>query len=230
MNIRKEYKGSNFVKHGNYAVETVDDRFFKIYKNLDIYKDAVFRYELAASWDSDIFKVPKMYESKICNNLGYIELEFIKYNEISLVDSIYFLNNVYQFITQIQVADTRLEQYEMQHEYMDLFENNDMILSHGDLTYLNVIGNYVVDWDNLSYKPRKLEIATISFIYLTMVLARTNEFQCAILNVKKLFGINVLEDAYKLGIKKKLISVLPNKVKSFTQCCNKINEFIIHAN
>lgn len=230
MNIRKEYKGSNFVKHGNYAVETVDDRFFKIYKNLDLYKDAVFRYELAASWDSDIFKVPQMYESKICNNLGYIELEFIKYNEMSLIDSIYFFNNVYQFITQIQVADTRLEKYEMQHEYMDLFENNDMILSHGDLTYLNIIGNYVVDWDNLSYKPRKLEIATISFIYLTMVLARTNEFQSAILNVKKLFGINALLDAYKLGIKKKLISVLPNKVKSFTQCCNKINEFIIHAN
>lgn len=230
MNIRKEYKGSNFVKHGNYAVETHDDRFFKIYKNLDIYNDAVYRYELAASWNSNIFKVPQILESKICDNLGYIELEYLKYKEINLLDSIYFFNDVYQYIMQIAVLDTRLEKYEMQHEYMDLFDNANMILSHGDLTYLNTIGNYVVDWDNLSYKPLKLEIATIIFIYLSIVLARTNEFESAIVNVKKLFGIDALQDAYKLGMKKKLISVLPNKVKSFTQCCDKINEFIIHAN
>jgi hypothetical protein len=231
MNVRKEYKGSNFVKHGNYAVETHDDKFFKIYKNLDVYKDALFRYELAASWNSDIFNVPRMLESKICDNLGYIELEFIKYKEISLLDSIYFFYDVYQYIMQIEVLDPRLEKYEMQHEYMDLFKNNDMILAHGDLHYMNIIGNYVIDWDNLSYRPQKLEIATISFIYLSIVLARTNEFERAILNVRKLFGINALEDAYKLGMKKKLISVLPNKVKSFTQCCDKINEFIIlHAN
>jgi len=229
MNVRKEYKGSNFVKHGNYAVETTDNRFFKIYKNLDIYKDAVFRYKLAASWNQDIFKVPQVLESKIDGNIGYIELEYVKCKKTNIVDSIYFFKEIYQYIMQIEVLDERLKNYEMQHEYINVFENTNMILSHGDLTYMNIIGNYVIDWDNLSYKPLKLEMATLSFIYLAMVQDRTDEFQNAILNVKRLFGISVLEDAYKLGMKKKLISVLPHKVKSYTQCCDNIYEFIIHA-
>jgi thiamine kinase-like enzyme len=112
-------------------------------------------------------------------------------------------------------------------DYNNLFPCTKMTLSHGDLHRGNLLRDYyITDWDNLSYKNKRIDIAYTVFIYLSDILHDNNycenNWKVAIDNVERLYGTESLFDAYKLGSKKIIISVKESHISSFKKTVEKI--------
>ena len=228
-NIQIKYVSSNFIKHENYSLLTNDNRFYKIYTNLNIYEDAVYRFNLAQSFENELFKVPNIIYNSLEKDTGIIELEYITpvNNILAKIDLLDFYYKVINHIELFKDKSEHLINYELMDDYNKLFPCTKMTLSHGDLHRGNLLrDHYITDWDNLSYKNKRIDIAYTVFIYLSDILHDNNYYEnnwkVAIDNVERLYGTESLFDAYKLGSKKIIISVKESHISSFKKTVEKI--------
>lgn len=228
-NIQIKYVSSNFIKHENYSLLTNDNRFYKIYKNLNIYEDSVYRFNLAQSFENELFKVPNIIYNSLEKDTGIIELEYITpvNNILAKIDLLDFYYKVINHIELFKDKSEHLINYELMDDYNKLFPCTKMTLSHGDLHRGNLLrDHYITDWDNLSYKNKRIDIAYTVFIYLSDILHDSNysenSWKTAIDNVERLYGTESLFDAYKIGSEKIIISVKESHISSFKKTVTKI--------
>lgn len=206
--------GSNYVKHNNFVVIEENLYVYKIYNSIEKFYECVYKFDWAKKNVTE-FIVPQIEDAFIFQNKGIIKFAYIEKeknnNLIQMIDSFFNLFNKVKTLGKNVTPDFTKE-YELKHQYENIFENNDFVLTHGDLNHKNIFKTKndsiaVIDWDNLSFQPQNLVEHTTALYFLSHPYFHSDRFFEYFLVVLRKFKnveiyklIELSEEKYKLSV------------------------------
>lgn len=223
----------NYQRYGNFTIiDQQTQLVYKIYNNKEIYEMSKLRWEWAHKFLSFKFIIPKI--------IGTIEIDqkfafFYKFIVQDRIDiELYHVNHIFEiidFFDELPISKTKIfDWYESKEIFDDIFKTDELILSHGDLHFANIIFNngelVLIDWDNFSYQNREYMISVSCLYFLCNPKIRSNKkaVQEVIQMFTDKYGYDFHKNVLILCSKKIVLSKTDNTKKWLKQIENTVNE------
>jgi hypothetical protein len=166
--------GSNYIKHKNFVIIENNINVYKVYSDINNFKECVYKFNWVHG-NLINFSTPTIIDSFVFENKGILKLKFIKkennQNIIEMLDVFFNIMTTVKNIEKIPHPNF-FKSYELQTEYQKIFEDKNLILTHGDLNHKNIFKTEdnkiaIIDWDNLSLQPQELVEHTTALYFLS---------------------------------------------------------------
>lgn len=225
---------SNYRKYGSFVVVVREKGMVaKVYRDRRRGEVGAAKFRFARDL-SDTFAIPTVLGTADTDGRYVVWIEFIeRLSEVPPLTALGYFHHLQDRVARLPVAaDQRVmfSDYEFRDEFESLLpDTGQRVLTHGDINFKNVYrthgGMAVIDWDNLSYQPKRVADAYMALMYLAHPLFRFEQaFTTAVKEIGRELGDTALRDAVRLAYLKRDLSVDPGHITMWGQIGDQLHD------